>query len=181
MSDDERYDEIMRRIAQRQQRAQAEPAQMALADVLDALNAAGLLADVARKRLPILCYGPRLFRGVQPAETGARVWAGAVLWHRPRGYYGYKTLSLLGIWALAGAAPLVALAAKTLLYSAPVYNPESYQFQIKRRFDLHYEGDASPPVPALWRFSLSYDAAQRLAQRAALAEAVAAWADSYPG
>jgi hypothetical protein len=96
-----------------------------------------------------------------------------VLWYKPRNYYEYRTLYLLGIWAISGDPVTVMIGLKTLPFSAPAFSPESYYFHLKRRFDIYYTGDATPPPEAARRYTLLYDAARRLEHRAAIEAALA--------
>lgn len=170
---DRRYEDILRCIEARRRAAEAAPQLTALTAALDAVNALGFLEDLQRARLHhVHVYGPRAFTGQQPA-----LWAGAAVWYKRRGYYDYRTLYLLGVWAApdeAGGIRL-SLGVKTLAFSAPAFNPESYYHHLRRRFDVYYAGDASPAPDETLRWSAVYDPAQRLAQRAALQAALDAW------
>ncbi|HEX2907017.1 MAG TPA: hypothetical protein VHO69_09170 [Phototrophicaceae bacterium] len=169
MSDDARYEEILRRIQQRQQQAENAPQQAALSDILDGLNALGFLEDRRRKRpRSVNAYGPKAFHGYGPP-----VWAGAVLWYKPRNYYEYRTLYLLGIWAISGDPVTVTIGLKTLPFTAPTFSPESYYFHLKRRFDIYYSGDATPPPESDRRYTTPYDATRRLELRATIETALA--------
>lgn len=173
MSDESRYEEIIRRIQQRRQQAEAAPTQESLGGILDELNALGYLETAGKKRLrQVNCYGPEVFRGF-----GLPVWSGAVLWYKRRGYYEYRTLYLLGIWAISGSPAVVAVGTKELAFNAPAFNPESYYFHLKRRFDVYYAGDAAPPPEDRWRCHMVYDPARRLEQRQAVEAALEAWMD----
>ena len=181
MSDDNnaRYDDILRRIAARkaQESPPDESAQMDmpdLADSLDGLNAWGFLDDLTERELKrVQCFGPEVFK----APLLRRDWLGVVIWYKLRGYYHYETLWLLGIWALRdGDTITITVGTKALTFNAPAYNPESYYFHLKKRFDIYYDGDASPPPESDRRFSAVYDAARRLELRDPLQNALAAWA-----
>lgn len=168
---DSRYDDILRRIAQRQQQEQRAPLQDQLSTALNALNAYGVLDELPTRRLRVLCYGPQPFAGAD--------WAGVLRWYRPRGYYGYQTLTLLGIWAtLDNDAVQIILGTKPLTFKGPYYNAESFNKHIKKRFDIYHEGSASPPSASGSRLTLVYDPTQRLAQRAALETGLAAWVET---
>jgi hypothetical protein len=93
---------------------------------------------------------------------------------------------------------VVVVSTRYLRYSAPVFNPESYYHHIRHKFDLFYEGDASPPETAFKNesanlvgdalrpsptpasdsilFQAVYDPAQRLEQRGEIERAVREWA-----
>lgn len=146
----------MRRIAQRRQ----APVQDSLSRALDALNAVGILEDLLALPLPgILCYGPRVCRGEN--------WLGSLIWHRPHDYYGYKTLTLVGIWAQPkGDFTDILLGQRRLAFAVPGYNPESYHKIIRTRFDIYYNDDGRPPSEAL--YTMRYDSNARLDQRARL-------------
>jgi hypothetical protein len=177
-SRDSRYEEIRRRIAQRG-RDSAHPAQPApLADALDALNALGFLEDLARQRLSqINLYGPSVFQSKLNADLP---WMGAVVWYKPRGYYHFQTLTLLGIWAYpAGDALQITLGVKTLDFAGPIFNPESLYHHLKHGFDLYYTGDASPPPEAGRCYTALYDLDERLGQRTRLQAELARWAEGY--
>lgn len=168
---DSRYADILRRIEQKKREQASIPKQSILAGVLDALNAVGFL-DQIKKRPPsgINAYGPQVFGGSGDGQE----WAGAVIWHKPKGYFHYQTLGLLGIWAVEGGGQAqVIIGEKALTFSAPIFNAESYYRHIKRRFDLYYPKDAAPPQQAL--YSVVYDPAQRLTQREAVEQTLRTW------
>jgi hypothetical protein len=187
-----RYQDILRRIEQRQREQASAPIQSALAAALDSLNAAGLLAAVKRRPpVEMSAYGPKTFKGLVTSldsllaadgqnSLGPFHWTGSVLWHKPKGYFHYQTLGLLGVWALEDSDGISVVAGeKRLSFNAPVFNPESYYHHIKRRFDLFYEGDASPPDAGAGADSvlqgLRFDLAQRLGLREALESVLRAW------
>ncbi len=167
-SDDElRYEEIKRRIQQRKQ--PSPPADDGLAAVLDELNVFSYL-DEMRKKLSekIRCYGPKIVRG--------KDWTGVVVWHRQHGYSTSPVLHLFGIWAIGEIdVPTIVAGSKTLLYSAPVYNAESYHKLIERSFDLYYDDNGCPPPEPLWRYSAVYDPTKRLVSRKAIEAELARW------
>jgi hypothetical protein len=172
-----RYEEILRRIESRRQPNAKTPQQMKLASILDGLNALGFLEDMRKKRLSsISIYGPKAMRGHLPEGESTRQWAAALIWYKPRGYHHYRTLNILGIWALdAGDDTHLLVATKTLEFDSPVFNPESYHREIKRGFDLYYRGDAAPPADNHLS-NLVYVANQRLALREAIQSILAQWA-----
>lgn len=187
-----RYQDILRRIEQRKQQQASALKQSVLAAVLDSLNAAGLLSAIKRRPpAGLSAYGPKSFTGLvttlesllaadEHDSLGPFHWTGVVLWHKPKGYYHYQTLGLLGIWARETQTGIgVLIAEKTLTFNAPVFNPESYYHHLKRRFDLFYEGDASPPDAAHTLLNVRYDAAKRLEQREALEAALRTWVSSH--
>ena len=176
---DARYAEILRKIAQRKQQATSAPILSILSTALDALNAAGLLAAIKRRPPKGLsAYGPKTFTGSLPAAGGiAEQWVSSVMWYKPKGYQYYETLDLLGIWALgSGRTARIIIGEKRLMFNAPVFNPESYYHHIKRKFDLHYAGNASPPVEAgNLLYVATYDESQRLTARSTLESTLRNW------
>jgi len=174
-----RYAEILRRIEGKRATANT-PQHASLAAILDGLNAMGCLEALRKKRLrTISLYGPKALRGQLDDDGGARSWAGAVAWYKPRGYHHFRVLTLLGIWAVAVEDGVqVVVGTKTLDFDAPVFNPESYYRQIKGRFDLYYRGDGSPPPETGCLYSVHYDAGERLPLRDAVESALAAWAEN---
>jgi hypothetical protein len=175
-SKDSRYDDILRRLQQRQREQADAPKQDDLAAILDGVNAWGFLDEVKQAKLgQMSCYGPKIFRGYTPI-----LWVGVVVWCKPRGYYHYQMLTLLGLWAYErSGVPSLMLGMKTLEYSAPIFTPESYHYHIKRRFDLHYKGDASPPPESAGQYTVQYDASRRLEIRRAIERELAQWAAAY--
>lgn len=153
---------ILEQVAQiRRARAEApkRAAQENLARILDGLNVLGTLEALRMKRFsPSLCYGPKTIGALEPVAC-----VGVVLWFRPAGYYGYKILSLLGVWARGeGAVPQISVGLKRLAFSAPFYDAEAYHKLIRRAYDLYYQDDNLPPTDA---FTISYSAALRLSLR----------------
>lgn len=185
-----RYAEILRRIAQRQAKEASLPKKDALSQVLDAINAVGFLAD-AKRRPPkgVRCYGPKVFQSkISPLSVQVRLspsvlWMGAVIWHKPGGYFHYERLGLLGVWAVGAAEGHdVVVGTRSLPFTAPVFNPESYYHHIKRKFDIYYSAEASPPngeSPAhegdtvLYR--AHYEESRRLLIREAIEKTLAQW------
>lgn len=167
---DERYQEIMRRLAEQRERQNApppDPAQETLAQVLDSLDAYGKLEKL-RASGAVRAYGPRAFEGTTPTP-----WLGAVLWRKGGGYYGYQTLHVLGVWAIAQpGAPLVVVGGKRLRYTAPTYEAEAYHKLIRRGFTVYYNGDASPPPDTGRVLAARYHAGRRLELREAVREAL---------
>lgn len=179
-SDDDpeaRYAEILRRIEGRKQQNNT-PKQNDLAAILDGLNALGFLEGLRKKKLrTISIYGPKALRGQIESEGKSWQWAAAVTWYKSRGYHHYRTLTLLGIWAVeVEDGTQIIIGSKTLEFDAPVFNPESYYREIKKRFDLYYKGDGSPPPETDWLYRALYLADERLAQRDVVESTLAAWA-----
>jgi hypothetical protein len=173
-----RYAEILRRIESRRQTSAKTPQQMKLASILDGLNAMGCLDDARKKRLkPFSVFGPKALRGQLEEGGSVRQWAAALIWFKPRGYHHYRTLTLLGIWALdAEPGVRIVMGSKTLEFDSPVFNPESYHREIKRGFELYYRGNGAPPPESGQRFSRLYESGERLAMRDAVEAALIAWA-----
>jgi hypothetical protein len=161
---------ILQQVAQiRRERAEApkRAAQENLASVLDGLNVLGTLEDLRQKRFsPNLCYGPKTVGTLEPV-----VCVGVVLWHRPAGYYGYKTLTMLGVWARGeGTIPMIFVGVKRLAYARDFYDAEAYYKLIRRSYDLYYDDDSLPPADA---FTILYSAEQRLSLRETIAAELA--------
>jgi hypothetical protein len=174
-----RYEEILRRIESRRHTSAKTPQQMKLAGILDGLNALGFLEDMRKKRLhTISIYGPKAVRGHVTEGESTRQWAAALIWYKPRGYHHYRTLNILGVWALdAGDQTHLLLATKTLEFDSPVFNPESYHREIKRGFELYYRGDGAPPADNHLA-TIVYGADKRLALREEIKSILAQWAKS---
>jgi hypothetical protein len=121
-------------------------AQEELARILDGLNVWGALDDLRAKRFsPNLCSGPKALGGLEPVP-----YVGVVIWHRPAGYYGYKTLTVLGVWArVESGLPAILIGTKRLAFSAPFYDAEAYHKLIRRSYDLYYHEDGAPPADGL--------------------------------
>jgi hypothetical protein len=181
---DARYAEILKRIEQRKKEQVNTPIQSLLSGALDALNAAGLLSAIKRRPPKNMsAYGPKTFNGSLVGAASPELWVGTIMWHKPKGYQYYQTLRLLGIWAIGhGSSTRIVIGEKRLGFSAPIFNPESYYYHIKRKFDLYYAGNASPPLdepdnPLL--YDAVYDEAQRLEMRAAMESALRNWVVVY--
>ncbi len=170
MTDSEdRYAEIMRRIAERKAKQAAAPkveAREGLAHILDDVDAWGKLEAIQRsKAMKKLCWGPTVVGAITPSP-----WAGVVIWRRGSGYHDYKQIQLIGIWAFTGenGAPILTVGSKMLAYSAHGYEAEAYHKLIRKHFNIYYRDDGSPPPPAGRRFTLAYDPAHRLEIRETL-------------
>lgn len=144
-------------------------AQAELAAVLDGLNALDALDALKAGGLSrLLSGGPLGVSGAQPAP-----WVGAVLWQRAPGYYGYKTLTLYGLWAQQTSEGAVVLAGiRRVAYALDFYEADAYHKRIRREFGLYYADDGKPPAEPAW--SAVYHAEDRLTLRAQAAEALAA-------
>lgn len=184
-----RYAEILKRIEQSKRQQSSAPIQSLLAMALDGLNAAGLLTAI-KKRSPadMSAYGPKTFSGnvTTPKIGDTKVpdqWVGSVMWHKPKGYAYYRTLRLLGIWAVGNSSKArIVIGEKRLTFSAPIFNPESYYHHIRRKFDIFYTGDARPPLDEAeggLLYDAAYNEAERLKTREALRSVLRDWVAAY--
>ncbi|MAS37143.1 MAG: hypothetical protein CL610_24295 [Anaerolineaceae bacterium] len=167
-----RYRDLKRQISQPS--PQQTLAKDELGQVLDNLNAWGFLEDQQQAdHRDILCFGPGVFRGYLPVT-----WAGVTLWHKPRGYYFYDTLGMLGIWAVRPEPGVlrVLVGTRQLSYALPFFNPESYYRRIQQEFRTFYQDNGSPPPDDQCRYSVTYDAACRLEMRRAIEDEIIRWA-----
>lgn len=158
-------DDLLNEIIARRKALQQAPEQNALERVLDDLNAFDAL-DQLRRRTQ-LCYGPKVIH-----SGGKLISTGVVIWRRAPGYYGYKTLSLIGLWTFhRDEQTLVAIGTKKLAFSPPFYDADAYHKLIRKDYDLYYQDDRTPPAkPA---FAVRYDAEQRLDLRETVARELA--------
>ncbi|MFN8376851.1 MAG: hypothetical protein U0694_28760 [Anaerolineae bacterium] len=173
MSNDKRYQEILRRI-EAQKRAKESGAQrVTLSAALDSLNALGMLDDVRITDRPgWVCWGPLAFEG--------KDWLAALVWCKPATYHGYRQLTVLGIWAqFADTAIDITLATKTLAFTAPFYEAEAYHKLMRGGFDTYYNDKGAPPEESGWLYHSRYDADKRLEMRAALKAALLQWAQRH--
>ncbi|MBK8027541.1 MAG: hypothetical protein IPK19_40720 [Chloroflexi bacterium] len=169
-----RHEDLLKLIAERRQAERLAPLiarQEALAGALDALNAYDALDDVRQVRfVRDTCFGPRPYTGIAPSP-----WVGVLIWKRAPGYFGYKTLTLYGVWArdaepnpeAAADSPIaIAVGSKAIPYTSDFYDAEAYFKLIRAGFEDYYADDGRPPadLPA----AFVYDRAGRLAQRKAL-------------
>jgi hypothetical protein len=169
--------DIARAIARRKRALETAPvrgAQVHLARLLDDVNAFGLLEQV-QKHPPasLLCFGPKDIRGTRPAP-----YAAVIVWTRRPGYHHYKTINLLGIWALEGDPVRLVMGMRTLTYQLPFYSPESYFHRIQHDFSTFYGRETHPPRASLL-YDSDYERAQRLAARRALETALNEWRRLY--
>jgi len=174
---EERYQQIMRQIAERKAEEALAPArakQTDLARVLDGLDALGKL-DKLQDLLPMTpqLNGPKSFEGFKPVT-----WVGVVVWRRGPGYFGYRVLQLVGVWALQDTPgpPLIVVGTKRLRYIAPTYEAEAYHKLLRKTFAPYYDGDAGPPPANTRLWTARYSAEQRLDLRDQIRETLAQWA-----
>ena len=149
---------ILEQIAEIRGRVQLDP----LARVLDGLNVLDALDSIRFKRFsPNLCWGAKAFSGMTPSP-----WVGAMIWHRPTGYFGYKTLTVIGVWAIAqDGGTIVTVGTKLLPFTAPFYEAETYHKLIRDSFDLYYTDRGSPPDESRRVFTAPYTPDARLTLR----------------
>ena len=170
MSDnDARYQDILRRIAQRKNKP--PPPTSDLEQILDALNTLDVMRDAYRRQTTdFLCYGPRSFKQDN--------WASVVIWYRQKGYHGYQTLYLFGIWIVrANQQYEVIIGRRDLSYAAPVYVAEAYHQLIRKGFKVYYDDSGTPPTESDTRhYRVIYDPTKRLAIRQEVEHYVQSWA-----
>lgn len=168
---DQRYEEIMRRIAQQQAKRRGEQVASSLAEILNALNVVEPLEQFARRRhLPILCYGPT----TKKTTHSVRV----VVWWMHKGIMPYKELHLFGIWALEqGTSPELIIGMRDLGYTAPVYTAEAFWKLIKRDYTTYYQDDGQPPQGNQILYQVTYEPVNRLTIRQQIQEVIARWQD----
>ena len=169
----QRYEDILKKIERRRPfgSAQEEEKPRRPQDrVLDLLNSFDALADIAQRDFErVLCYGPQTFHG--PA------WSGVVIWYHSKGYHGYQTLHLLGVWAhYRDGEIMLSIGIRPLPYRAPVYDPGVYRVAIQNNFRLYYDDDGHPPADSdrlLYR--APFKSKERLNHRQALIELLQKW------
>lgn len=170
---EERYDDILRRIANRSPSgsSQREARSATPHDrTLDLINAYDALARLARDEYAhYLCYGPKTFAG--------SAWSGVVIWYHRKGYHGYQTLYLLGVWAhYQDEDMLLSIGLRRLPYRAPVYDAGVYRVAIRNNFRIYYDDPAGPPGDddhLLYR--ATFQEKERLIQRRALRDILRHW------
>ncbi|MCY3864761.1 MAG: hypothetical protein OXG68_04905 [Chloroflexi bacterium] len=138
--------------------------------VLNLLNAFDALAELAQRDFErLLCYGPQTVRG--------RAWSGVVIWHHSKGYHGYQTLRLLGVWAhYREGEIMLSIGIRRLPYRAPVYDAGVYRVAIQNNFRLYYDDDGHPPADGdrlLYR--APFKLRERLEHRQALTDMLHSW------
>jgi len=138
----QRYQDILKRIAEQKTNKlnQTENVSKSAYDLtLDSLNAYDEMAKLPLKTYKhILCYGPQVIRQA--------IWSGVVVWYRNKGYYGYQTLHLLGVWAYQHDTDInLIIGIRDLPYRAPIHNPEGYHASIRNGFKIFYDDNGHPP------------------------------------
>ncbi|MCC6804476.1 MAG: hypothetical protein IT319_16450 [Anaerolineae bacterium] len=158
-----RNDDLLNEIIQRRRAYQVAQQTDPLAHILDDLNVMDMMEGL-RSRTP-LCYGPKVIRSAAPSM-------GVVVWLRPAGYHGYKSLRLVGVWVTErGDKVMIAVGKKLLPFTPPFYDADAYHKLIRKSYDLYYRDDNTPPAqPA---YSVPYDVEQRLELRETVAREVA--------
>lgn len=163
------YRKSIRRNLHRSIQPPAEKASNEQALILAGLNVMQVLEDHAPKYLQsYLHYGPASFTG----ENRAAV----LVWYRQKGYQNYKEMTLYGVW-IAGDEKQnhVIVATKPLIFTAPVYNAESYNVVIKQTFKPYYDDDLSPPDESRILYQTLFDVTGRLALRRELENKLIHW------
>lgn len=170
MSNDKRYQEILRRIEAQKRAKETGAQQITLSAALDSLNALDMLDDVrVIDRKGWVCWGPRGFKG-----SG---WVAALVWCKPATYHGYRLLTVLGVWATAGDEAVdITLGTKMVKYTPPFYEAEAYHKLMRDTFETYYDDKGSPPPESGWLYHARYDGDKRLEMREALKAAMLAWA-----
>ena len=138
--------------------------------VLNLLNAFDSLAELTQHNYQhILCYGPMSMRG--------SAWSGAVVWYHSKGYHGYQSLNLLGVWAhYRDGEMLLSFGIRKLTYRAPVYDPGVYRVAIHNNFRIYYNDDGHPPEEGdrlLYRSP--FKSKERLTHRRTLTDILGKW------
>ena len=176
-SSEERYQQILRQMAERRAEEALAPArakQTDLQHVLDGLDIVGKLEKL-EELLPVTprLNGPKAFEGLKPLT-----WVGVVAWRRGPGYFGYRILQLIGVWAVQDTPgpPLIVVGTKRMRYIAPTYEPEAYHKLLRKTFGPYYDGDASPPPANTRLLTVRYSSEQRLALRDQIRETLVQWA-----
>lgn len=169
----QRYENILKNIERRRPFGSARKEEKPQAPhdrALDLLNAFDALAELARQDFErILCYGPQTVRG--------RAWSGVVIWYHSKGYHGYQTLRLLGLWAHYREGDIMlSIGIRRLPYRAPVYDPGVYRVAIQNNFRIYYYDDGHPPADGdrlLYR--APFKLRERLEHRQALNDLLHSW------
>ena len=172
---DRRYQDILNKIACRGPVGSKSPVdkpQTPQDSALDLINAYDSLIPLAERSYDsILCYGPNSLR--------RSAWSAVVIWYQNKGYHGYQTLDLLGVWAhYAGTQIMLSIGIRKLQYCAPIFDAGVYRVAIKNGFQLYYEDDGRPPEAGdspLYHEPFKME--KRLTHRRALCEILDKWQD----
>ncbi|MBW4436691.1 MAG: hypothetical protein KME04_06125 [Pleurocapsa minor GSE-CHR-MK-17-07R] len=148
--------------------------QSALADALDNLDAMGALESLRKARFPkYTCWGPKSVYGL-----GDRPYVGAIAWHRGAGYYGFKTLTIWGVWAVYSTPDnthdvTLLIGSKQVAYGTAFYSPDAYMKLMRDDYAVYYKDDGGPPAPERIRTTFAVQPDERLAQRTLLRKSLA--------
>ncbi|MCY4063732.1 MAG: hypothetical protein OXG53_15285 [Chloroflexi bacterium] len=169
----QRYESILKNIERRRPfgsaRKEEEP-RTPHDRVLDLLNAYDALAELVQREFErILCYGPATVRG--------RAWSGVVIWYHSKGYHGYQTLRLLGVWAhYRENEIMLSIGIRKLPYRAPVYDPGVYRVAIQNNFRIYYDDDGHAPEAGDSRlYRAPFRSRERLEHRQAVTDVLQSW------
>ncbi|MCY4017920.1 MAG: hypothetical protein OXG39_00785 [Chloroflexi bacterium] len=169
----QRYDEIMRKIAGRRPFGDKTSAERRVSPhdrALDMVNAYDSFARLTQETYPnILCHGPKALHG--------KAWSGVVVWYHLKGYHGYQRLELFGVWAQhADKGLLLSVGIRKLSYRAPIFDAGVYRVAIENGFQLYYEDDGHPPGGEdQLLYQSTFDMKERLAHRQALSDILMEW------
>lgn len=169
----QRYEDILKNISRRRLfgsgKTEEEPRR--LHDrALDLMNAFDAFAELSQRKFSnILCYGPKAVR--RPA------WSGVVIWYHCKGYHGYQTMHLLGVWAhYREGEMMLSIGIRQLSYRAPVYDPGVYRVAIQNNFRIYYDDDGHPPgEDDSLLFQTTFVIKERLKLRQTLVEILQKW------
>ncbi len=172
-NNEDRYEDILKRIAERRpfgSKWREILPQSPHERALDRINAYDSLAYLSRGEYEQwLCYGPKSLRG--------SAWSGVVVWAHRKGYHGYQTLTLHGVWAhYADDQILLSIGSRHVPYSAPVYDAGVYRVAIQSNFRIYYDdGGQAPEQGDGLLYRCAYSEGERLQHRQALKEIVKQW------
>ena len=170
---EDRYNDILNRIARRNPIGRARPEakpQTPHDRVLNLVNAFDALARLTRDEYErYLCYGPKSFRG--------SAWSGVAIWYHRKGYHGYQTLYLLGVWAHYSESDIVlTVGIRQLPYRAPVYDAGVYRVAIRNNFRIYYDDAGGPPGESdRLLYQSRFKENERLSHRQWLRDILGAW------
>lgn len=171
---EQRYEDILKRIANRKPFGQHQDEDKPASPydlIIDSLNSYDILDKLAQRPYSnLIVHGPKALR--------YKTWSGVVIWYRPKGYHGYKTLSLFGVWASqVGSDIQLTIGIRELPYRAAVYSAEGYFATIQKDFKLFYEDRGNPPTDDdIILFQTTHQAKERLIYRQTLSKIANQWA-----
>lgn len=169
----ERYEDILKRIANRkpfEANKDVKKPSSIYDTIVDSLNMYDMIARLTQKQYQhIICHGPKI--------VTHKEWSGVVIWYRPKGYYGYQMLYLLGTWIHQVNENIqLTIGVRELSYRAAVYNPEGYFASIRKGFTLFYKDNGHPPSPEdTILFESIYTTKERLTLRQTLEKCLSQW------